>query len=192
MTKPLRRAVDLSTVIAAVALVVILARHFSGEFRNEQQISSVKDSLRRFDQILAIRSASKDTAMTPKGWPTTIEVVWFDGDPPRNELVSPDRPWVEVAPPTEAHLKNPNVRIAADMRTASFWYNPYQGILRARVPFDISDEKARQLYNQVNGTSVNSIYGVEALLPEEQFTGPPSELASDTALPPATVSAPNE
>src|ERR1043165_4881156 len=99
MNKPLRRAVDLSTVLAAVALIAMLAWHFSGEFKKEHEVSSVKDALRRFDQILAIRAAAKDTAMTPRGWPTTIEADWFSGNPPRNELVTPDRPWVEAAPP---------------------------------------------------------------------------------------------
>jgi hypothetical protein len=70
--------------------------------------------------------------------------------------------------------------------TAAFWYNPYKGILRARVPYDISDERALDLYNRVNGTSVSSIYGVEALLPADEFTGPPGELASPLPEPPST------
>ena len=186
MTKPLRRAVDLSTVVAGVALLAVLGWHFSGQVHRDGQVQSVKDGLRRFEQTLSMRAAAHDTAVTPRGFPTTVDPSWFGGDPPKNLLVTPERPWVEIATPTEAHLSNPNIRIAATWSTAAFWYNPYKGILRARVPYDISDERARDLYNLVNGTSVDSIYGVEALLPADEFTGPPSELASPNPEPPST------
>lgn len=183
MSKPLRRAVDLSTFLAAITLLAVLGWHFSGQVRHDHEITSVRDGLRRFEQTLSMRAAAKDTAITARGWPTTIDSAWFGGDPPRNTLVTPERPWVEIAPPTEAHLRNPNVRIAGDWSTAGFWYNPYLGILRARVPYDISDERARNLYNLVNGTSVDSIYGVETEMPEDTFMGPPAELAAPFPLP---------
>jgi hypothetical protein len=185
MTKPLRRAMDLSTFFAAVALVAVLGWHFSGQVNRERDVDTVRDGLRRFEQALSVRAATKESASTARGWPMTIDPTWFGGDPPRNTLVTPERPWVEIAPPTEAKLKNPNIRIAVDWSTAAFWYNPYLGILRARVPYDISDERARDLYNLVNGTNVDSIYGVEAVLPEDLFIGPPAELASPFPLPPS-------
>jgi hypothetical protein len=194
MNKPLRRAVDVSTVLAAVALVAIMGSHFSGQFKHDRQIAAVQDGLRQFDQVLSMRAATKDTSMTGKGFPTTIDPAWFTGSPPRNELVTSERPWLEICPATEASLKNPSVRVATDWHTAAFWYNPYLGIVRARVPYDISDERAKNLYNQVNGTSVASIYGLEAVLPEEQYMGPPAELATDPGIDPGptTVSVPNE
>jgi hypothetical protein len=178
MSKSLRRAVDLSTVAAAVGLTVMLTWHFSGQFKHEKNVQSVQDSLRRFEQMLAMRAAAKDTPMTGRGWPQTMDVTWFGTDPPTNVLLSPDRPWIEVALPSEAHLKHPNIRVAADLRTASFWYNPYQGILRARVPYEISDERALETYNLINGSSVDSIYGTElARQPGYDYVGPPVELA---------------
>jgi hypothetical protein len=33
---------------------------------------------------------------------------------------------------------------------AMFWYNPMQGVVRARVPAQRSKEMARELYTQVN------------------------------------------
>ena len=38
-------------------------------------------------------------------------------------------------------------------RGAMFWYNPMKGIVRARVPETASDEAARALYAEVNGTA---------------------------------------
>ncbi|HEX6873764.1 MAG TPA: hypothetical protein VF163_21905, partial [Micromonosporaceae bacterium] len=172
MSKSLRRAVDLSTIAAAVGLTAMLAWHFSGEFKREKEVQTVQEGLRRFDQMLAMRAAAKDTPMTGRGWPQTMDATWFGTDPPRNVLVTPDRPWIEIALPSESHLKHPNVRVVADRRTAGFWYNPYQGVLRARVPYEISDERALEMYNQVNGTSVSSIYGTElAREPEHDYVG---------------------
>ncbi len=186
MTKPLRTAVDLSTIVAGISLVAVLGWHFSGQVGRDTQVKSVQEGLRRFEQSLSMRAAAHDTPVTPRGFPTTIDPSWFGGDPPKNTLVTPERPWVEIAPPTEAHLTNPNVRIAATWSTAAFWYNPYNGVLRARVPYDISDERARDLYNLINNTNVSSIYGVEAVLPEDMFMGPPAELASPIPEPPST------
>lgn len=177
MTKPLRLAVDLSTIIAAIALTAMLAWHFSGQFKREKEVQSVRDGLRTFEKMLAVRAAAKDTPMTKTGWPESIDPKWFNGEAPLNGLLTPDRPWVEVATPAEAHLKDPNVRIASDYSIASFWYNPHLGIVRARVPYEINDENARDLYNEVNGTSVASIYGTELPRLDDVPYGPPAELA---------------
>lgn len=187
MSKSLRRAVDLSTIAAAVGLTAMLAWHFSGQFQREKEVQTVQDGLRKFDQMLSMRAAAKDTPMTGRGWPQTLDAKWFGSDPPRNVLLTPDRPWIEVAPSSESHLKHPNIRVAADYKTAGFWYNPYLGILRARVPYEISDERAREMYNLINGTSIESIYGMELPRePEYDFVGPPVELAgtpSDSETP---------
>lgn len=191
MTKPLRRAVDLSTIAAAIALTAMLAWHFTGEFRREGEVKAVRDNLRSFEKMIAMRAAAKDTPLSRTGWPLTLEAQWFNGSAPLNVLVTPDRPWVEVATPEESHLRDPNVRIAADIRTAAFWYNPHLGIIRARVPYEINDEKARELYNQINGTSVASIYGTELPRFEEAPYGPPAELAG-TPVDEGTDLSPNE
>jgi hypothetical protein len=190
MTKPLRRAVDLSTIVAAIALTAMLAWHFSGQFKREKEVQAVRESIREMEKMLAMRAAAKDTPLTRNGWPTSVDVTWFNGAPPLNVLVSPDRPWVEIAPEEEAHLRDPNLRVASDWRTAGFWYNPYLGIVRARVPYEINDERAREMYNQINGTSVASIYGTELPRLGDIPVGPPAELAGSPPEP-ATDSIPN-
>jgi hypothetical protein len=50
-----------------------------------------------------------------------------------------------------------------DSKRAGYWYNPNQGIVRARVPVGISDDRALRLYNRINGTALTSIYSKEAL-----------------------------
>src|SRR5262249_12261162 len=80
---------------------------------------------------------------------------------------------VEVATPAEASLQDPAVRLTLDAHVASFWYNPYQGIVRARVPVLISDEKALDLYNTINGTHLATIYGVAPDEPAKSDKTPP-------------------
>jgi hypothetical protein len=40
---------------------------------------------------------------------------------------------------------------------AEFWYNPNRGIFRARVMAQMTNEQTRQIYNQVNGTSLETV-----------------------------------
>lgn len=75
--------------------------------------------------------------------------------------MTPDRPWLEVAPAADADLLHPRVRVTIDEGLAAFWYNPFQGVVRARVPVLVSDTDATALYNRVNGTSLSSIFETE-------------------------------
>ena len=68
---------------------------------------------------------------------------------------------VEVAGEADAHLLHPRVRMTVDEEMAGFWYNPYQGIVRARVPVLVSDKDATELYNRLNNASLTSLLEVE-------------------------------
>jgi hypothetical protein len=158
----MRRAVDF--VAAAITVVVCtgLGTYFYFQQQESQRLADVSAGLRRFEQVLAFRGASKEAETSERGWPLTVDPTWFASDAPRNFLVTPDRPWLEVATPEQADLLDPPVRIALSNTTAAFWYNPYKGIIRARVPIAISDQKALELYNAANGTSLDNIYCAEA------------------------------
>src|SRR5690606_17969529 len=148
-TTTLRRTVDVVTGLAAVGLVAFVTFASATQIRERKLVQEVAADLARFRQVLAYKAASKQVEINGRGWPTTVDPEWFGGEPPRNPLVTPERPWVEIAPPDEAELSDPPVRMAISPLHASFWYNPYQGIVRARVPVSISDEKALRLYNAV-------------------------------------------
>jgi hypothetical protein len=158
MTATLRSTVNVVSVLAAGGLIGFLAHSSSEKAREQQTIDSLAADVDRFRQVLAYRAAANQTEVNPRGWPVTVDPEWFNGDPPRNTLVSPDRPWVEVAPPSQAALSDPPMRMTVDGRLAAFWYNPYQGVVRARVPVSINDAKAISLYNAINGTHLDSIY----------------------------------
>ncbi len=154
----LRSTVNFVTVLAAVGLVGGLGAFQMREQRNGEMADELTRDVREFQQMVHVRAATKDVELNGRGWPVTINPEWFSGDPPRNPLLSAERPWVEIAPPEDAHLSDPRVRIALDSRYASFWYNPYQGIVRARVPMKINDQLTLDLYNMVNGTTLPSIF----------------------------------
>jgi hypothetical protein len=48
--------------------------------------------------------------------------------------------------------------MAFDRSIAAFWYNPANGVVRARVPVTISDQRATELYNRINGVFLTSIF----------------------------------
>lgn len=171
----LRRAVDAAGVLAAIGLIAAVASFSSAQHREKQAAMRVTRDLDRFREALSLRAASDQGQMNARGWPITVDPSWFGTDPPRNALVTPDRPWVEIATPQQASFKDPPVRLTLDGTVAGFWYNPYQGIVRARVPIQISDRKALELYNTVNGTRLDSIYGKELAGDEEiELFGPPA------------------
>jgi len=127
----------------------------------EAIVSRAGTDLRRMELEVKYRAASKSADLNARGWPVTIDPTWFEGEAPDNPLVDNDRPWVEVAGTSQAELTNPPVRMTVDKSLASFWYNPYQGVVRARVPVMVNDEQATQLYNRINGTMMASIFSRE-------------------------------
>ena len=188
----MRRVVNCVAVAVALSGAAGLGGYFYKQHQAEQQVTDVSAGLRRFEQVLAFHGAGKETPATERGWPTTVEPVWFNGDPPRNWLVTQDRPWLEIATPEQAELADPPLRIALSNTVASFWYNPYRGVIRARVPISISDSKALELYNKANGTALDNIYCADAAPPlkaaaaDQAPEGSPSAIASPMTAPVAT------
>lgn len=158
----LRRTVDVVCILSAVGLLGGLGAWQLEQTQGKTDEQKLAVAVQDFDRVLKMRAATKDVELNGRGWPVTIDPSWFQDEAPRNPLVSPDRPWVEIAPPEDADLSHPHVRVTLDERFASFWYNPYQGIVRARVPLRINDELSLALYNQVNGTTLTSLYEIKA------------------------------
>ncbi|MCP3904153.1 MAG: hypothetical protein GY715_11020 [Planctomycetes bacterium] len=90
--------------------------------------------------------------------PTTIDPAWFPDNRPTNPLLPQTHPWVEIAVTRERDLLHPEDLIAGDESVASFWYNPFNGIVRARVPHQVSDSRVLELYNLVNDANLTSVF----------------------------------
>lgn len=173
-----------------LALIMILAALAGGaviysrmERDQEQLVQQAAAEVRRLETEIKYRAATNAVELNARGWPVTIDPMWFDGRPPLNRLVSTDRPWLEVSGPEQAGLSHPTIRFALEPTQASFWYNPYQGIVRARVPVMVSDAKALDLYNRINACHITSLFWRETPAPTPDLAEP---LPADTTPPPGT------
>jgi len=124
----------------------------------------------RLELEIRYRAATRSGELNARGWPITIDAKWFEGHPPRNHLIEASSPWVEVAPADQAGLQHPPVRMAVDESLAGYWYNPYLGVLRARVPVMVSDQEAVDLYNRLNNSQLYSIFQSDRLADDHVTT----------------------
>ena len=158
--------------------------YYQREQRDEQvRILKATAETRRLEMEVKFRAATKGADLNARGWPLTIDPAWFEKDPPINTLVEDDRPWIEIASADEAEFQHPPVRMTVDDATAAFWYNPYQGVVRARVPVMVSDEAATFLYNRVNESNMASIFWIEQ--PPKVPTPRPVEASAQDEAPAA-------
>lgn len=145
-------AVMLAGVLAGVVYLQNL------DTAHEEQVAETVESIRQIQQQIILQAALEQVALNSAGYPETVDVEWFELAVPQNTLLSGDRPWLEVAGVEQRDALNPNKLTATDSTVASFWYNPYQGIVRARVPAEVTDQTALAMYNRVNGTALTSLF----------------------------------
>lgn len=179
----LKRVLDI-TLLVLVASVIIGGVMWSRAGQNEQAaIDGTRSAVERLEREIRMRSGARNALLNARGWPVRVEADWFLGEPPRNLLLGGDHPWIEIAPPADALLEHPRTRIAIDRATASFWYNPANGIVRARTPAGVSDMRTTEVYNDVNSSSLSSIFG-DMGIPGQPMLAlqEPEEEAAQTAL----------
>ncbi len=166
----MRLLVDLVVLATLLAVVAGAVLHNRAVDRERAAVQDVRADLRRIEQAIRVKAATGATEVNGRGWPFSIDPDWFPEDPPQNRLLTPDRPWLEIAPPEYASLQHPTIRMAFDRSIAAFWYNPANGVIRARVPVTISDKRATELYNRINTVALTSIF--EGLsIPDGELTG---------------------
>lgn len=180
----MRMLVNAIVGLCVIALLGVIWSKSSREQDEVTRAAGAASAIRTIHQVLSYQAAFDKAPSNSRGWPITIDPAWFEGDPPRNPMVSGEHPWIEIASPAEAGLLHPQVRLAVSPTLAGLWYNPYQGVVRARVPVMISDAKSVALYNQVNGTTLASIFQKEIPLVVPM---PDSRSVEAGMAPPATV-----
>lgn len=186
----MRMLVNIAAALCVVAVVVPIWMQDAREAEERTRAAETVRAVRHIEQTLRAKVAFSGVTANVRGWPETIDARWFS-DPsggtgsdamPRNALVPSEHPWIEIAPPEEAGLKHPPVRLAVSPTLAGLWYNPYQGVVRARVPVQVSDAKSVALYNQINGTGLYSIFAQET--PLDSPVRPPIRHAEAESLSP--------
>lgn len=152
----------ISFMLVALMIGVIAWAVSTGHERKETEESllySGYQAVKRIESEIRIRAATSSTSINGRGWPETIDPAWFGEDPPLNPYVTADHPWVEVAADHESSLQDPAIRQVVSREVAGFWYNPANGVVRIRIGPHIVDQRAIELYNRLNGSSVSSLFG---------------------------------
>lgn len=153
----MRRIVDVLLALMVVGIAggtVALVQHDRSE---DALRDAARSDARRFQQQVSLQTALTEGQTGERGFPATVDPAWFNGNPPSNPLLPPTHPWVEIASPANRDALHPPEVVAMNQRMARFWYNPYNGIIRARVPMCLSDAMTIELYNYVNDSSISSL-----------------------------------
>jgi hypothetical protein len=147
--------------LVALMLVGILAGvviHLRDVRDVQAQEDLAREEVRRFQQQIHLHTALSGGEPRDRGYPASVDPAWFQGNLPVNPLLGPDYPWLEVAGPGNRRALHPPDLVAVDHDTASFWYNPATGVVRARVPVGVSDARALDLYNYINDCDLPTLF----------------------------------
>ncbi len=154
----MRLILDSLMAVVLAALLAGILLHQRHEQQHLRDVETVRANVRLIQQQIMLQAALERVPRNEYGFPITIDPEWFGDMVPRNPLVDVDHPWMEVAGSDEARLAHPAIRTADEASVACFWYNPITGIVRARVPHEVSDEGTLEMYNFVNGCNLPSLF----------------------------------
>ena len=153
----MRRLIDSLTVLMLLCIVTGVVVYEHADRRRVNRTQALHRGLADFREQVALRGAIEYGQGQASGlYPQHIEPHWFDNGAPQNPLVQGDNPWLDIAPEDDESDQPPNPLITSSEQ-AAFWYNPNNGIIRARVPKQENQTLALKLYNEVNGTALTAL-----------------------------------
>lgn len=157
---PRRRRPLFVDVLSCAAIVALAAIFLDAKARDQaraEAVDAAREALRAIEREVGLRAVLAGAAGDEIAYPSSIDPSWFGDQRPLNPLLEPDRPWIEVAPQIDRDLRHPRSPVASDRNAAMFWYNPANGVIRARVPEALSESYAIQLYNRLNRTRLREL-----------------------------------
>ena len=154
----MRFLIDILVGLMLLGLAAGAFLHFRTSNNTANRTERTRMELRRFQSQLDLKAALGEAELSTAGFPLDINIEWFGDSLPSNPLLPLGHPWVEIAPESQQSLDHPLDRSATDRSLAQFWYNPYRGALRARVPSKGTDTETLILYNTVNDSSLPGLF----------------------------------
>ncbi len=147
-------------VLATVVILGGLGFYYADQRQAAADLALTKTEVSRFQNQIHLQAALADAdgPSTDGRPPESIDPKWFEGNRPVNPLLGPLHPWVEIEEPGHPERLHPLNLTAPDVGSAQFWYNPGNGLVRARVPRGISDAKTLRTYNDVNDSALTSLF----------------------------------
>lgn len=153
----MRPLIDSMILVLVVTLLIGVVAYRKASEQRERELAVVRQGLAQFDDKLALQSVLWQSEEEDAGeFPPQVMPEWFKDDMPSNPLADGDRPWIDIAPAGDFNDQPPDP-LTEKASQAAFWYNPNLGIVRARVPRQVSHRLTLELYNRVNGTSLRAL-----------------------------------
>lgn len=152
----MRLLVDSLIALMLVAILAGVLWHYRGQQRLVDDYQFVHTALDRLHDQTLYHKAMDDVTLTEAGFPRKIQPGWFGTKLPVNVLVPTTHPWMDIAPAGDSSTDPPDP-VITNPKQAGIWYNPNNGIFRARVTRQLSDEATLEMYNRLNGTSLSSL-----------------------------------
>lgn len=144
----MRRLLDLITLGCLIVVLLAMVLHHRRASMLQQGVETARTSVERIQAEVDLLRAIGETAADSSA---SIDPRRFAEGVPSNPLLEGERPWIDFAKPGEITLRHPRVWQVGEGTEAMFWYNPVQGVVRARVPRQASEDRSRRLYAEVNG-----------------------------------------
>ncbi len=151
--------------LVVLGLIALVGVFFFQQRTGQQDLdreSLVRDELRLLYERTSYHAALEfSETIDNNEYPTTefpvqIDPAWFGGRQPGNVLADEGHPWIDVAPPGDMALHPPDPVLLREDQ-AGVWYNPNNGIFRARTPADAGDELTLARYNRINSTELAAL-----------------------------------
>jgi hypothetical protein len=136
----MRLLVDTLIALMLVAVLAVLVIKQRVERSQLDRITAAQQSIHALESQALYRAAIGDAEASTHGYALKLDPLWFTAAP-QNALLDDHaiRPWVDAVTEDESDRFNP-AQIIATGSLASFWYNPSRGLVRARVPEQLSQQ----------------------------------------------------
>lgn len=147
----MRIVVNILMLLMVVGTGVLLLYTKQGNDLEARRIEQVRNAIATIESKSLLTPAKDNTIeKLSNGQAVMIEQSWFE-TVPLNPFAPENTRWMDVA--KHPGLKHPEMITFGDSR-AMFWYNPHLGIVRARVPQQISQGSTFEYYNRLNESSL--------------------------------------
>lgn len=153
----MRLVLDSLIALMLVAILCGVLMHQRRQDRALADLQLVHESLVQLKERAFLQAAMEsDEEHTGPRYPDRLKPEWFPQTLPVNVLVDQHHPWIDLAPPHD-FAQHPPDPVIDGPEQAGFWYNPNNGVFRARVTPQITDRQTLKLYNQANGSALAAL-----------------------------------
>ncbi|MFI4860434.1 MAG: type II secretion system protein [Phycisphaerales bacterium JB063] len=142
------RAFTLIELLIIVSILGILASIVIPRFANSKALAT---NSALTTSVSGINTKLADVFARTGEWPATIEPAWFIGGEPDHVQNTFGVPMIQTV--TTDGLEHPADKVLKAGVGGAYWYNPNEGVFRARVVDQGSAAATLDLYNQVNNAS---------------------------------------